>query len=349
MTSDYNNTQLEPCPLNHHVSAGLKAYKSGNDPRIVCLDCGLTLAATDWITVYERWHSRSRAAVAAPHAAWLPIDAAPKSDTTWLAVGKIADAEPNRGSVLWWYRAMFWRGRWRTSRDYSGSIEPTHFLNPEEFTAPSPVSPSLKVEEVAAGEQKVVWTSEPPKIDGVYWWRLSENDPDPDICETDLQYGTVYDIGEPQGDEIAGRGGEWLGPIVPTAPVVQPVINRMPRFQLHATTLIPPPDAVRKAAAEIVQRVYGGDKDEFGELEAIVAAIISRHLTATVGEGDEDRCAWTLDDSNDGEFWETGCGEAFRFTDGGPTDNGFVCCYKCGKRISVGRYSDFTSVGEEGK
>lgn len=61
---------------------------------------------------------------------WLPIELAPKSET-WLVVARIAEKEPNKGAVLWWYRAMFWRGRWRTSRDYSGSIEPSHFFNPE--------------------------------------------------------------------------------------------------------------------------------------------------------------------------------------------------------------------------
>lgn len=59
------------------------------------------------------------------------------------------------------------------------------------------------------------WSKETPTVDGVYWWRLSENDPDPDICETDLEYDTVYDIGEPLGEKISERGGEWLGPILP--------------------------------------------------------------------------------------------------------------------------------------
>lgn len=60
-----------------------------------------------------------------------------------------------------------------------------------------------------------------------------------------------------------------------------------------------------------------------------------------------DTCTWTLDDSNDGEIWETSCGQAFSFTEGGVEDNGFVFCYKCGKRISAAKYSDFASVGEE--
>lgn len=49
-------SDLKPCPLAHYVSAGLRVNKT--DPRILCLDCGLTLAATDWTTLYERWDSR---------------------------------------------------------------------------------------------------------------------------------------------------------------------------------------------------------------------------------------------------------------------------------------------------
>lgn len=60
------------------------------------------------------------------------------------------------------------------------------------------------------------WNKAAPIVDGVYWWRLSENDPDPDICETDLEHGFVYDIGDPMGVKISERGGEYLGPIAAT-------------------------------------------------------------------------------------------------------------------------------------
>lgn len=61
------------------------------------------------------------------------------------------------------------------------------------------------------------WNKAIPTVDGVYWWRMGENDPDPDICETDLEMGFVYDIGDPIGAKISERGGEWLGPILPGA------------------------------------------------------------------------------------------------------------------------------------
>lgn len=123
--SNHTNTQLsearlEPCPLNHHVSAGLKTYKSGDNPRIVCLDCGLTLAATDWITVYERWHSRSRASVAAPQ---------PTGE---------------------WRHVHIPAGNQRVvAIEFETAEQATDFIN--RFAS----SPSLKVEEVAAGEQRV--------------------------------------------------------------------------------------------------------------------------------------------------------------------------------------------------
>lgn len=65
-----------------------------------------------------------------------------------------------------------------------------------------------------------MWSKTIPTVDGVYWWRLSENDPDPDICETDLDFGFVYDIGDPVGAKISERGGEWLGPVCPSPEVI---------------------------------------------------------------------------------------------------------------------------------
>lgn len=59
------------------------------------------------------------------------------------------------------------------------------------------------------------WSKETPRIDGVYWWRMHEYDPFPIVCETDLEFDFVYDMGEPLGDKISERKGEWCGPINP--------------------------------------------------------------------------------------------------------------------------------------
>lgn len=48
--------ELLRCPLKHHVSAGLRVWK--DDPKILCLDCGLSISATDFVTMVERWNAR---------------------------------------------------------------------------------------------------------------------------------------------------------------------------------------------------------------------------------------------------------------------------------------------------
>lgn len=39
-------------------------------------------------------------------------------------------------------------------------------------------------------------------------------------------------------------------------------------------------------------------------------------------------CFWGTDGEE--SFWETQCGHAFEFNDGGPKDNGFFYCPYCG-------------------
>jgi hypothetical protein len=48
-------------------------------------------------------------------------------------------------------------------------------------------------------------------------------------------------------------------------------------------------------------------------------------------------CLWGQDDG----IWETGCGHAFEFNDGDPTDNWFRFCPYCGKSLVVIDYDDF--------
>ena len=47
-------------------------------------------------------------------------------------------------------------------------------------------------------------------------------------------------------------------------------------------------------------------------------------------------CLWGQDDG----IWETGCGHAFEFNDGDPTDNYFRFCPYCGKSLVVIDYDD---------
>lgn len=42
------------------------------------------------------------------------------------------------------------------------------------------------------------------------------------------------------------------------------------------------------------------------------------------------RCVWTIDDWGGDSQWQTECGKAFEFEDGGPLSNGFKFCGYCG-------------------
>ena len=44
-------------------------------------------------------------------------------------------------------------------------------------------------------------------------------------------------------------------------------------------------------------------------------------------------CEWTHND--DDGFWETACGEAWRFDDGGPSENSMKFCHSCGNSLRI--------------
>ena len=44
-------------------------------------------------------------------------------------------------------------------------------------------------------------------------------------------------------------------------------------------------------------------------------------------------CEWTHND--DDGFWETACGDAWRFDDGGPKENNMNFCHCCGKSLRI--------------
>lgn len=44
-------------------------------------------------------------------------------------------------------------------------------------------------------------------------------------------------------------------------------------------------------------------------------------------------CVWSYD--SDGTFYETACGHAYQFTDGGPTENGQRYCGYCGRLLKL--------------
>ncbi len=46
-------------------------------------------------------------------------------------------------------------------------------------------------------------------------------------------------------------------------------------------------------------------------------------------------CEWAHNDNDDDGFWETACGEAWRFDDGGPAENSMHFCHSCGKSLRI--------------
>lgn len=63
-------------------------------------------------------------------------------------------------------------------------------------------------------------------------------------------------------------------------------------------------------------------------------------LTAIQAQAMFDHCAppctWTLDDDEHG-IWQTTCGTAWSFTEGGPEDNSCNYCHKCGGALVIVR------------
>lgn len=49
-------------------------------------------------------------------------------------------------------------------------------------------------------------------------------------------------------------------------------------------------------------------------------------------------CEWSQSDDPDFCWWDSACGEAWTFTDGGPTENGMKFCPYCGKELCVAAF-----------
>jgi hypothetical protein len=58
-------------------------------------------------------------------------------------------------------------------------------------------------------------------------------------------------------------------------------------------------------------------------------------LPAPAREGLPLTCEWTLDSNPDDSIWQSACGEAWVFTDGGPDENGVRFCQGCGGRVRL--------------
>lgn len=50
-----------------------------------------------------------------------------------------------------------------------------------------------------------------------------------------------------------------------------------------------------------------------------------------------ERCDWLHETDHSCDYWETGCGEAHQFIDGGPQENKYRYCPYCGRALKVGK------------
>ena len=67
--------------------------------------------------------------------------------------------------------------------------------------------------------------------------------------------------------------------------------------------------------------------------EEIVALYTTPQPTQTQAGAVPLTCEWTHNE--DDGFWETACGEAWRFDDGGPGENNMHFCHSCGNSLRI--------------
>ena len=70
---------------------------------------------------------------------------------------------------------------------------------------------------------------------------------------------------------------------------------------------------------------YDADREK----TALARSALLAHL-----EGGE-LCEWTLDEDPDFTAWNSACGEAWSFNDGGPAENRIRFCQGCGKPVKI--------------
>ncbi len=91
-----------------------------------------------------------------------------------------------------------------------------------------------------------------------------------------------------------------------------------------------PTDKELEAFAVEEQFLLFCDVDEFTQ---IARAVLAKWGTPQPVVREPLTCEWTHND--DDGFWETACGKAWRFDDGGPKENNMNFCHCCGKTLRI--------------
>lgn len=68
------------------------------------------------------------------------------------------------------------------------------------------------------------------------------------------------------------------------------------------------------------------------EARALLVALLRARPEVAVAAVVLGTCEWTADDEG---TWQSACGAAFTFDDGGPVENGQRYCHSCGSRVVV--------------
>ena len=98
-----------------------------------------------------------------------------------------------------------------------------------------------------------------------------------------------------------------------------------------------PSDAeIEKLAAEhlkaFAQFTGAGDVWVEGEV-AFARAVLAKWGSPQPVAREPLTCEWTHND--DDGYWDTSCGKAWRFDDGGPKENNMNFCHCCGKTLRI--------------
>ncbi|MBO1505208.1 hypothetical protein JKX24_16450 [Serratia proteamaculans] len=128
--------------------------------------------------------------------------------------------------------------------------------------------------------------------------------------------GVVWHNGAPEDDTAI-----YTAPPAPAVPDEKAIT---PFFDTLAL------DTAKMVMCDVNRRsdFLGGDIQLLARIQCRVdEACRAAMLAQSVSQG----CKWTYDEND--YKWDSGCGEAWMFSDGGPTENGVKFCQSCGKTV----------------
>ncbi len=94
-------------------------------------------------------------------------------------------------------------------------------------------------------------------------------------------------------------------------------------------------DAFWEAQPYGTRLYYGDGGAEYlhrGVLKAAIAALRAEGTQDALKAGD---CEWTPQPEHEPELWESDCGQAWCFIEGGPKENNVRFCHGCGKPVAL--------------